>query len=141
MNLSRKPLPMWPLWPMWLLWSLLAIVLAALLLAACGSWEFPEETGAPPRPMPPGMVVKVYPIADKTLQGTTTAAAYAKEGGRLPGRTWVSLGGTECAIEITDAPMPAAEYERILTHEKRHCTGQQHELKRINGKPVLVWLP
>jgi hypothetical protein len=116
-------------------------VLLALLLAACGSWEFPEETGAPPRPMPPGMTVGVYPIADKTLQGTTTAAAYAKEGGRLRVRTWVSLGGTECAIEMSDAIPPGPEYDRILVHERRHCTGQQHELRWINGSPVLVWLP
>jgi hypothetical protein len=110
-------------------------------LAGCASYEFPEEIGAPPRPMPAGMTVKVYPIADKTLQGTSWAESTIREGGRLVAWTRVSPGGLQCAIQITDRPISAEQRDQILVHERRHCTGQQHEIQWVHGNPVLVWLP
>jgi hypothetical protein len=120
-------------------WTVLIVLLC--MIFGCASYEYPEEIGAPPRPMPPGMTVKVYPIADKTLQGTTTAESVVKLGGRLSARTRVSPSGLECAIEITDAPMSADERDQILVHERRHCAGQQHVYQTIKGTRFLVWQP
>jgi hypothetical protein len=60
------------------------------------------------------------------------------QGGRL--QAWTRTTRTLCTIEITDEPMPPEEYERVLAHEKRHSTGQGHELRRVNDAPVLVWM-
>lgn len=87
------------------------------------------------------MTVKACPIADQTLQGTTTAESVVQLGGRLRARTRVSPSGLACAIEITDAPMSAEQRDQILVHERRHCTGQQHVYRMVNGERVLVWLP
>src|SRR5260370_41775899 len=106
-------------------------ILLALLLAGCGSWEPPEETGAPPRPMPAGMAIRVISVPDKDLQALKSKTEYASRGGRLGGYTVVGLGILQCVIRITDRPMPAEEYERIAAHERRHCTGQQHVLQTI----------
>jgi hypothetical protein len=112
-------------------------IFLALLLSACGSYEFAEEIGAPPRPWPAGMTLSIDRVPEDALP--QKAQLNIEQGGRLKGFT--VLAGRECFIQITDEDIPRSEYERILTHEKRHCTGQQHELKRINGKRVLVWLP
>jgi hypothetical protein len=116
-------------------------LLLALLLAGCETMDGMPEAGAPPRPVPAAMTVNVYPIANATLQGTTTATASQEIGGRLLGRARVSPGGLNCAIEITDAPMTAEQREHIIAHERRHCAGQQHVIQKINGAYVTVWLP
>jgi hypothetical protein len=113
-------------------------ILLVLLLGGCGLYEFPEETGAPPRLMPSGMRVEVYRVAPEYFP-RGLQQELKSEGGRL--RAWTRTTRTLCTIEITDEPLPLAEYEHILAHERRHCAGQQHELQWVRGTPVLVWLP
>jgi hypothetical protein len=107
------------------------IIFLAILLAGCAS--YPEETGAPPRPWPAGMVLHIDRVPEDALP--QKAQLNVEQGIRVTGTT--VLAGRECFIQITDADISRAEYEKILAHEKRHCTGQQHVIR--NG--VLVWLP
>lgn len=119
-----------------------AVVMAALFLGACGDLAPAKETGAPPRSVPPGMKVEVFSVADATLQGTTSTSAAKSEGwGGVLGRTRISPGGLNCAIEITDRPLTEEQRAHILAHERRHCAGQQHVTRVVDGQAVLVWLP
>jgi hypothetical protein len=119
------------------------IVPLALLLAGCGSREYLEETGAPPRPMPDDVKIVVIeiPLADigtGESNGFPRDKVAAYDGQRLAGYAVANVGsdGKWCRVVIAKE-LTGAEREHVLAHEKRHCAGQKHELR--GGK--LVWLP
>jgi hypothetical protein len=115
-------------------------ILLALLLGACGP-SLLEETGAPPRPWPPTVVVKVVEQSREELE-TTARIAHTDWRGhgadRLLGMAMDT--GMLCRIFILRG-LSDEERERVLAHEKRHCTGQQHITRTVDGRPVVVWLP
>jgi hypothetical protein len=84
------------------------------------------------------MRIEVYRVAPEYFP-RALQQELKSEGGRLQG--WTRVAGRLCTIEITDRPLSPEVYQHVLDHEKRHCTGQEHELRTINGERVLVWLP
>ena len=120
-----------------------AALLFAVATASCSpvGIDFPEETGAPPRPMPAGMqVVELEQDFADMRRG---------EGGAIATGSTV-LDGQRCEIALPKASawpdyvhtVSAADRAHIRTHELRHCTGQRHDRQEVSpGVFVIVWKP
>jgi hypothetical protein len=122
-------------------------IFLALLLGGCASWELLPESGAPPRPMPADVNIVVVAIPRSEIGSTETVGLASvprdrvtvPEGaGGLLGYAVANTGagGKWCRVVIAEE-LTGVQRERVLAHEKRHCTGQMHVIR--NG--VIVWLP
>lgn len=110
-----------------------ALPFLALTLASC-TYVLPEETGAPPRPWPPTMVTIVKEVPRTELMHQAHRWGMQDDRGRPMG-----IGRAQqnvCRVFIVEGLDPA-DRQRVIAHEKRHCTGQQHEWRG----DTLVWLP
>lgn len=120
----------------------LAAILLAACTAACSSGiDFPEETGAPPRPMPPDLRVS---ISERDLSAMPRYAT----GGFASGRTYAYADHCEIILPRASTrpdyrrTVSMEDQAHIKAHEMRHCTGQQHDRREVSpGVFVIVWLP
>ena len=103
-------------------------------------FDFPVETGAPPRPVDPNMTVRFRHVTFEEL---------AACGHPAPGDVTVGcivINGNLCTVLVPPAEMiTITELLHIEAHEMRHCTGQDHinEYNMNRGAPQrqLRWLP
>src|SRR5262245_29249644 len=110
---------------------LLALALGGCAVSSCvRHFEWPLDTGVPPRDVPPDVFVMVkekpwHELRHETSHGLATSQ-------------WV---GKICVVSMPPrADVTPADWAHMEAHERRHCARQSHTLIRVpGGRDVYVW--
>jgi hypothetical protein len=123
--------------------AFLAFIL--VILSACGdtpgwgvTWhgvDYPTDAGAPARRLESWSHIGIT-IRHESFEALEARDAYALT--LAPGDS----RGRGCVITMPYSWQVSVEdYDRLLAHELRHCTGQRHRVVISAGKVVSVWRP